>query len=660
MKKLILLALILTIFNCEKKDVTPPNNNNVEVETISAELIDNGGVVLKGRIKDVQLPLNYGFVFSNYEGGTLEYPEISEYLSGNFNGDYTITFRDNLRKDQVYYYNAVAYTSNKFIFGEEKSFVSNGSSIPNIVSVEPTKAHLLDTINIRGENFSKNPSVYFEQSQSDIIFKSDTLIKCIVPYYHKPEGEKHLASIKVKKTTEEEVIYNDFSLHTPVVYAMEPYLVHDTDTVTIRGDHFHKEAFRNLLTMSINGNYNKLEIVESSRTELKFINSGIYYDFHPKFQITSQYQTIDVSDKLELKMPAITGFPDECISFEKDFTIKGTNFPRSVLNNFLTITIGGTRFTPKEVYKDSLVMGVYDTYYKDFNLKDIVLNYFDNEVTYPAEICINEPWIIVNYNTVGLVHNYQGETYVEFKGKIAKFNSEDNKFYDVTGERIPEEVNSGHRVFNKNKLYHYSHYQSDPNTFRSYDIFTNELNTLAPFPGELRSEGFISTVGDYIYFGLGASIFAKNFDDIWRYSIQNDTWEFVINFPGITSSSQAKEKPLTFVIGNNIYFGAGQRSTANSDFWIFDTINNTITPGEPLPSPIASTWIYNAVYATSFLNKGYYYNQYLEEYDADTNSWKTYSDIPGGSPENGIFFHNGIMYKTETNKISKLNPLFFN
>ena len=663
MKKILFVVFIFSVLSCEKKDITPPNNNGVSVETISAELISNGGVILKGRIKDVQIPLNYGFVFSTYEGGTYEYAEISEYLSGTFNGEYNITFRNNLYKEQTYYYNAVAYTSNEFIFGEEKTFISNGSTIPSITSVEPVQAHLFDTISIKGKHFSKTPNVFFNERKADLIFKSDTLITCAVPFYNYNQEDDASPVIKIVKPTKEEASFDQFSLYKPEVLSMEPYLVHDTDTVTIHGNHFHKDPLRNRLTMEVNGSYYSVEIIESSRTEIKFINSGIYYAFHPKFKLRSQFQTIDITDKLELKMPTITELP-ECMSFDEDIVIKGTNFPSAILNDFLTINIGGTRFTPKKVYKDSLVMQVYDTYYKDFHLKDVVLNYFGNETVYPADICINEPWIIVGNVRLSRIHSYQNETYGiiyeghQQPGEIGKFDVDQNKFESLTGEFIPAEVRYGPKIFNKSKMYHYSTSPNNPNAFKSYDIFTKQLEDLAPFPGELRTDGLINTIGDYIYFGLGANVVNQHYADIWRYSIPNDSWEFVIDFPGIDSKEDAKEKPLNFVIGNNIYIAAGQRNYAHSDFWVLNTNTGTIESKEPLPSPIASSWIYDTVNATSFLNKGYYFNQFLEEYDPDTDSWKTYFDIPGGSPEYGIFFHNGFLYKTSTNKIQKLNPLY--
>lgn len=661
MNKIFILMVALTIFNCEKSEDTPPNNNKVTLETLSAQIIPDGGVILNGKIKNVELPLNYGFVVSLYEGGTLEYADNSKFLNGIYNGNFNVELRNNLNKNEVYYYNAVAYTSNKYIFGEEKSFVSNGSAQPLIEKVEPNIANVSDTITISGKYFSKNFNVFFDEIQSNVILKSDTLIRCIVPTNFTFGGSNR--SIKIKKSTQEEAFYEGFYLYTPEVYSMEPAVAHDSDTITIIGDHFDNVKFRNRLTLDVYGVDSNLEILESSRTKIKFVNAGTYYDFHPKFKLTSQFQMIDVLDKLEVKLPTITGAP-ECLSFGQTVTITGTDFPRYNSNEF-NIRLGNTFFYPKQMYRDSIVLDVYDTQYDDFNLKDVVINYFGKEIKYETNICINEPWITVGGVDLSLVYSYQNETYgVIYEGyqsppTIAKFDFENNKFNSITGEFIPEEVRYGPRVFNKNKLYHYSSSVSNPNVFKSYNIFTNQLQNLATFPGEYRDSGLITSVGDYIYFGLGGlNVGSKYFSDIWKYSIQNDTWEFVANLPGIDSYETAKLQPLSFVIGNDIFFAAGQRNTANSDFWVLHTDTNIIEEIGALPSPIAASWTLSSNNAASYLNKGYYLNQFLEEYNSDTNTWKTFSDIPGGGTNQGIFFHKGFLYKSSTNKLSKLNPKY--
>ena len=662
MLKNILIGLLFTVIISCSKEEAPINNNEIIVETLSYQIIEAGGVLLNGHIKNVKLPVNYGFVLSNYEGGTLEYAFNSKFLNGLHNGNYNIEIRNDLIKGETYYYNAVAYTSNKFVFGEEKSFIANGSSAPYITEVIPNKAHVSDTITIKGKYFSKNFNVFFDEVQTNkLIIKSDTLIKCIVPTNFTIGGSKR--AIKIKKSTQEEIIYNDFSLYTPEVYTMEPAIAHDSDTITITGNHFDSVGYRNRLTINVYGNDSSLEIIESSRTKIKFVNAGTYYDFHPTFKLTSQFQTIEVTDKLKVKLATITGAPD-CIEFGKTITITGTDFPRYNSNAF-KVLIGGTEFTPKQMYRDRILLDVYNTQYTDFNLKDVVITYFDKEINFKTSICINEPWIIVGNVDLSLVHTYQNETYgiiyeaYQQPPQMAKFNAVANKFESLNGEVIPEEVRYGVRIFNKDKLYHYSISQNNPNVFRSYDIFTKQLKNLAPFPGEYRDSGLISSVGNEVYFGLGGlNVGGKYFSDIWKYSIQNDTWEFVTNLSGIDSYDKAKLKPLTFVIGTNIFIAAGQRNSANSDFWMLNTITKTVSQIGSLPSPLAASWTVSSNNATSYLNKGYYLNQYLEEYNANTNTWKTYSNIPGGSSSSGIFFHNGYLYKAYSGNIFKLNPKY--
>ena len=661
LKKTFSLLLFIGLFVCcSKKEDIPPNSNNVELETISSQVLNEGGVILTGNITGVELPLNYGFVLSSYEGGTFDETYNFESLNGFHNGRFNIELRNNLEKDQTYYYNAVAYTSNKYIFGEEKSFVSNGSAAPFIKEVVPNIAHVSDTITITGKYFSKNFNVFFDGVQSNIIVKSDSLIKCIVPTNFSI-GEAN-RSIKIKKSTQEETVYDDFSLYTPEVYSLEPAIAHDSDTITIVGNHFDNVKLRNRLTLDVYGNDSNLEIIESSRTEIKFINAGTYYDFHPKFKLTSQFQTIDITEKLEVKLPTINDAPN-CISYGEAITISGMDFPSYNSGEF-DIKLGETSFAIKSINRSQIILDVHDGFYNDFDLKDITVNYLGNEIIYETNICVDEPWIKVSFENPSITYSYQDNAYAVLE-TVGKFNSNKYEFESITGEQVPEEVNYGHlRVFNADKFYHYNS-GINPKAFKSYDIFTNKLTDLAPFPGENRDSGFIIGVGDYIYFGLGGlNAGGKYFSDIWRYSIQNNMWEFIIDFPGISSYDTAKLSPMVFAIGDKIFIAAGERTTYNSDLWELDTQSNALSVKAPLPIPIV-----DVNKATVIDDKAYFESNNLFEYNSTNNTWKTYSDIKGiGFKYSGysqsIFTHEGIIYRSINtsspyyNLLYKLNPKY--
>ncbi|WP_400079240.1 IPT/TIG domain-containing protein [Winogradskyella sp. R77965] len=674
LKKTLIFLLIFSVVSCNHDDNSEPSNANVAVETLQAEMIPEGGVKLKGNINGVELDLNYGFIISQFEGETtMSSYNIQKNLSGTYNGDFEISFRNDLNEDQTYYYRAFAYSSNAYTFGEEKSFISNGSSPSQIESVEPNIAHVSDTITIRGKYFSSNPSIFFDEINSETIIKNDSLIKCIVPYSFNLQNP--YSTIKVKKSTQEETIFDDFSLYAPEVYAISPSVAYETDTLTISGNHFHKQYLRNRLEVEINGNFSSLQILESTRTEIVFVNAGAYYNLQPRLRLKSQFQSIEFDDKLTALMPSITGVP-ECITFDENFTIYGENFPRY---NF-TLRVGENSFTPQSLTRDSIVLdsqtgGVY----QDFNLENVTINYLGEEIIYESNICVDEPWIQVSSANSLSTHSYIGETYALYYipynfFTVAKFNDETYEFESINNTELPNEIVAGStNTFYDTKLYSYEISPFVGNdqeiNFRSYDFFTNEISELASFPGGDRSNALIETVGDYIYFGLGSnsSIGGDAFADIWRYSIINDSWEFVLNFPGIDSSSNAKRNPLTFIIDDSIYIGAGQNGY-HTDFWELNTITNTVISRSDLP--IAISDFPGGHVGTSINGKGYFDNFYLHEYDPITDTWYTYNDIPSfvatGISSQSIFNHNGILYRSfrdsyiNNTRMLKLNASYLN
>lgn len=669
-KNSIIILLCLFLISCKKdEDQTPiPNNDNVVVQTISSQNIPDGGVTLKGRVRGVELDLNFGFIISPVEGDTLPFSfNLSKFKSGLYNGDYQINFLDDLIDGNTYYYRAVAYTDNKYIYGEEKSFISNGSSLPIIEYVLPNIAHTEDTITIKGKNFSNQPRVLFDDIYSTIISKKDTLIKCIVPYTHL---NSPFTKIKVKKQTSEEVVYNDFSLYTPIVDSITPSIAYETDTLTIHGNHFHKEYLRNELLVEIIGEYYPVEVIESSRTKIVFKNTGSYYDLHPKFKLKCQYQTIEFDDKLTALMPTITKVPS-CISFDKKATIYGENFPTF---NF-TIYIGGMDFSTQSVSRDSIVLNVdKDDLYSDFNLQNVMIKFLGNNIVYEADICISEPWIVVSHVTPSITNNYNGEIYAFIGQSIGKFNESTYNFESINNTIVPLEMYGPTllKTIIGPKLYSYNGYSLTDNTilsnnFRSFDFLKDELVELFPFPGGSRLNGLMEVVGDYIYFGLGSNENIKMvYSDIWKYSLINNTWEFVMNFPDIVNSSNAIIDPITFVIGNSIFIGANQGGN-NSSFWEFNTIDNSINKRAAIPTTFT---VFSGNHASNTMNgKGYIEDNYLFEYDPENNTWHIYNNIISirnsfeRNPQN-IFSYNNILYRsyndgyTNSGKLLKLNTKY--
>lgn len=647
MKKLLIVLSIVFFFSCNEDDGSEPS-----VETVMATVLQDGGVRLFGRIYNLNVASIHGFVISKYQGGTSNVS--NNIIMTNYSmvdGQYSIDFGNGLEAGKTYYYNAILDFEGTYLLGEEMSFVSNGSISPIINEITPLIAHVGDTITITGKYFSDEFSVYFNDREANLLIQSDSLTQAIVPFdYNRNEPYNNLS---IKKSTQEATVFDGFSMYAPEVISVEPYYAHEDDVITIIGNHFNLINEQNRLSMDVFGNYSNLEIIESSRTKIKFINAGWFYDLYPKMRLKSQFQTIDFDDKFQAKLPTITGVPD-CISYGETATIYGEDFPRVGydFNSQFSLQIGGVGFSAASISRDNIVLNVDDGFYTDFVLEDVVIQYLGETITYEKEICVDEPWIKVSFdNPQHQPHNYQNETYgVVYQQNqtfvtVGKLNPESYQFESVINEQLPGPIRIGNlRAWHEDKMYHYD--RSGDNKFYSYNFLNGDLTELTPFPGAQRVSGLMTCVGDYIYLGFGINSFFQQYKDIWRYSITNDTWEFMFNHPGINTSQDAITEPLTFAFDDRLFFGGTNSNNHSNLFWEIDLNTFSLIPRSNVPRTTAY-----GLKGTTLSSKGYFESFYLYEYDLLNDQWIIHEDIDGigflypGSGES-LFTNNGNIYRS--------------
>jgi hypothetical protein len=183
-----------------------------------------------------------------------------------------------------------------------------------------------------------------------------------------------------------------------------------------------------------------------------------------------------------------------------------------------------------------------------------------------------------------------------------------------------------------------------------------------------RTSCFITAVGDYIYLGFGQNI--QNYhnppDDIWRYSIINDTWEFVLTFPGINFGQDSIRHPLVFAFDDRLFFSGRNSNNESNKLWEVDLNNFSLIQRAdvPLNDPSGKLGI-------TVGNKGYFESSYLYEYDVQNDQWTKHTDIiipfPGNQYESGsLFYHSGNFYRSifsaynNTNTLYKMNMNYLN
>ena len=110
-----------------------------------------------------------------------------------------------------------------------------------------------------------------------------------------------------------------------------------------------------------------------------------------------------------------------------------------------------------------------------------------------------------------------------------------------------------------------------------FDMMTLQFRQLATFPGAGRLHpSMVSVYSDKendweIHVGLGNGF--NNFNDYWSYSVNNDQWIQLPNFP-----SSQRHHPYYFGLGGVSYTGSGHSSKIERDFYSF---NGTAWTKEP-------------------------------------------------------------------------------
>lgn len=671
MKNYCFLFILLVFLSCKEEQEIPPNNNSVEVESISAEVLSTGGVTLKGFIKNVELELDYGFII--YTNSTPTPSVLSSILrkriTGLHNGNFEMTFKNDLYNTQNYYYRAFAYTSNKTILGEEKEFASVGSSQPIIKELIPELGYINDTVTVVGKCFSENITLSLNDIKVTPLKVNDSLIKFIVPSY---PFDRRYDNITIRKRTGEQVKYDNFGIHIPEVHSITPNPAYDTDTLTITGNHFDLRKDANSVFI---GNYHKLEILESSRTTLKVKGPGAFSDFEPRFKIRAQHTEIDVYNKLAIILPEVTSV-SKVIKYNTPFTIKGSNFPYtqgcSFTFRYTPWLNKGVFLEPIKCYRDSLIVTLNKaSYLKDFYQNEVTTKYFDVEKTYFSEYYIDEPIIRTKEgHDIIKTHTYNGNLYAFYRRfnsndyYIAKYDDDEKTFFFTNENKIDDSSvrEYTNRTFYKN-MYYYLIRRNDESILYGYNFIEKRNYRLNAIPSKNKIEGFVKGFGDYLYYGFESTVnnLGENVKVVWRYSIKDDKWDKFVELDNTEIGDKSRPIPLVFFLNNSIYIGSGNRNL--NDLYAIDLASKTLSNKKSLPFSLYNT---NAKNNNSFIIKDnkllYFYNSFYQ-YDPDLDEWTILDAFRKESFFNLNYFKFMHYYKDElygyTGSMYKFNNNYF-
>jgi N-acetylneuraminic acid mutarotase len=619
--KLIVIMIVLCFCGCgddEDGTVSFPS-----VKTRFVEVSNIGGAIFSGEITKHEIVSDYGFIYG--EDSTLKAPfattvSLGKPLqSGIFEHDLSV----GLKKDQVYFFKAYIVVNSGFIYGETKSFISNGSIPPVIESVSPEKGYLEQAITIYGKNFGTNnyyTTVNFGEIHVYPLYVNDTVISVVIP--DNLTNDHFQLVVKVYDKS----IDVPYQLQTPEIHSISPESGTFRDIISIQGDHFDTIVERNQVWLG----EIKATVISSSRTEIKLVIPDDLQNGQTHVKLRSQLQEVVSVGTFSLKPPAIYGFP-ECTSSDISFEIEGEFFNPDYYRNRVFFgeveanILGGDA-------KRLLVAVPYGPFpgaktKVKVRVADIVVE--DNK-----EICIQDNWVMVSnslpfafYREIG-TFSLLGKAYVisrpdnhwEMKKYFWVFDPDHGSWSKTN---LPfDGISGGVCTDDGEKGYVYN--AGDKDNFWEYNPLSKQWLKMADFPGERRGGAAIFSIGDHVFLGIGSDInqgTSKPFHDFFRFDKRKNEWSKISNL--VMDPHFGRLEMSVFVIGSYAYLLGGALNTGQNDVWRYNAAQDTWERVADAPDAFSMTshFVLNG--------KGYIANgignsagNEVWEYDPSTNTWR--------------------------------------
>lgn len=563
------LGFVLLIGCGDKEDPNSPPT----ITTHQVEVLDGGGVFFTGEVTKHHLITDHGFIYGEDSSLRMLWtiPLNQPLKSGRFSHKLKV----GLSPNQVYYFKAYININGHMVYGETKSFLSNGSVPPIIENVYPDKGYLGQTIKISGKNFGTNTiytSVSFGEHRSHFLTVNDSLILVTIP------PNLSMAEFPLTVTTHDKSAQVPYSLHTPEIAALEPNTGTFRSIITIKGDHFDTIPNRNQVLVG----EQQAIILSSTRKEIKFIVPDDLSMGTSPLSITSQLQQVTTGVTFQLTAPLITEFP-HCTATNNTFEIKGEFF--NPIHNLNQVFFGETKADILGGDKNRLLVKVPHGPFPDAKTH-IKVQIADIIKQDPKEICIEDAWVMISNSLPFSFYRDLGTFVIADKAYViavpkdytdrSKYLWEYNPDNTVwTKSSLPfTSHHAGNSVGNGIKGYAYTAEYKD--NFWEYNPSTKQWIKRADFPGLVRYRTSMFSIGKYVYLGIGDNLEKGNpeiYHDFYRYDPDNNQWTRIADL--VTNPYWSRIKAGVFVIDNIAYLSGGSRMSNDIEAWKYDPGNNT-------------------------------------------------------------------------------------
>ncbi|MBK8883747.1 MAG: IPT/TIG domain-containing protein [Bacteroidales bacterium] len=316
----------------------PVSGITSEGATFSAEIFSMGSESI----------INHGFVWSKFT-----YPDLTDnkILLGPSAtpGTYSAVINASLSKDVEYTVKAFVQTSEHVVYGLPVTFKSLGSGGPSVTGFEPDSARWMDTLTVKGINFSWIASenvVRLNQTQCVTLNATDSTLKIIV---NKDLADlKSLVSVEISGNPAVDLL-DTFRLIPPVLHDYFPKQVRWGDTLTILGEDMQIGTSVNTISATIAGFSSKF--TRKVKDTLKIIVPLEIVTVESVINIKINNLNIPFSQDLTLLPPVISSISPKEGTWLTLLTIKGKFHPTRERN---IIKIGGVIASIVSNNKDSI------------------------------------------------------------------------------------------------------------------------------------------------------------------------------------------------------------------------------------------------------------------------------------------------------------------
>jgi N-acetylneuraminic acid mutarotase len=620
--------VIFLLATCDNYEF--PKSPYPRIETLPVVNISETGVTFQANItQQGELPIvNHGFVWGQSENPTIYSQDKVQLGATSELGNFETTVQSGLSEGETYYVRAFIATSEYFVYGENESFVSEGSTPPMINALSSIEGTAADTIELKGKYFSAladNNHVKFDQETSIVLASTDSTIQCIVPNLMANQDYSISVNVAGNLTTSE----IKFHLLQPKIASMIPMEGIFGDIITLNGESFPvKKDYINLTLDGI-----ACEVLNVSKSAISFVLPNNLNKSHNQVSAKISMVTVNAGE-LTIFPPTIDNITNSVLSMYANppLVINGNNFNPITAKN--EVKIGGypctilssslTQLTiqaPREIIPD-VDLSVQDTF-------DIEVKVLDQAVRIEKKIAVTylSRWTRMsdfpgNPRVMGLSFAINGKGYI--------------------GLGSAEE---------------YSTWYSD---FWEYEPTTDTWTQLSDFPGQARAKFTTLVIESKIYIvgGItghnsnGTSNYSK---EVWEFDSNTGSWSRKTDFPGTVRANA-----FGFVIGDSGYFGCDGGNTPiwHGDFWKYSNSTDSWTQLEDIPNPLISDDIVGISNSTDgYILTG---GRLFWKYDQVNDSWLDVADMPGSIRQiTGFSLNNKFYFGTGSSGLWPGTQSFF-